>query len=308
MLNLALAVACSVAIGVIFKHTGSTEVDRTALLTVNYAAAVGVAALLIWAGGRTSETGLALSAELLALGGGVGVLLIAGFFLLAYATEVAGLSLAVGVMRVSVVIPFVASWWVWQEVPSPAQGGGMVLAGIAFFLLAQKKRAPEPVAAGAGGTGPPASPVAALHGVDWFASGILALTFVVGGSVDLSMKIFEEQFGAANSQVLFLLLAFGAAFLIGAVIVGRRILRGDPWPSGQTIGWGVVLGIANYGSLEFLLRAVAELPGPFVFPANNIAIMVLSAGIGVFAWSEQLTTINKVGMGCAVVALVLLRL
>ncbi len=308
MLNLALAVACSVAIGVIFKYTGGKKVDRTALLTVNYAAAVGVAGLLIWGGERSPETGLALSVELIALGTGVGVLLIAGFFLLSYATEVAGMSLAIGVMRVSVVIPFIASWWVWQEVPSVAQGVGMVLAGVGFFLLAHKKRAPDPVAGvGAGAVqGPSVNTM--LQGVDWYAFGVLALTFVVGGSVDLSMKTFEEHFGATNSQVLFLLLAFGAAFLIGATIVGARIAQGKRWPSSQTIGWGVVLGVANYGSLEFLLRAVAELPGPFVFPANNIAIMVLSAGIGVFGWKERLTIVNKIGIGCAVLALILLRM
>lgn len=308
MLNLALAVVCSVAIGAIFKHTGATEVDRTALLTVNYATAVGVAGFLMWAGGRSTDAGLVLSPGLLALGGSVGVLLIAGFFLLSYATEVAGMSLAVGVMRVSAVIPFLASWWVWHEVPSVAQGGGMGLAACAFFLLAQKQRQAEPVPAGGADVARDPSAGSVLGRVDWYAFGVLALTFIGGGSVDLSMKAFEEHFGAANSQVLFLLLAFGMAFLIGGGIVGARILRGQPWPSLRTVGWGVVLGVANYGSLEFLLRAVAELPGPFVFPANNIAIMVLSAGIGVFGWREQLTAKNKIGMGCAVVALVLLRL
>jgi drug/metabolite transporter (DMT)-like permease len=184
----------------------------------------------------------------------------------------------------------------------------MLLAGVAFFLLAQKERAPEPVAAGSAGTLQQESTGGLLHNVDWYAFGVLALTFAVGGSVDLSMKAFEEHFGAANSQVLFLLLAFGAAFLIGAALVGRRFVRDGRRPSLQTVGWGVLLGIANYGSLEFLLRAVAALPGPFVFPANNIAIMVVSAGVGVLVWNERLTTRNKLGMGCAVVALVLLRL
>lgn len=307
MLNLALAVVCSVAIGVIFKHTGALDVDRTALLTVNYAAAVGVAGLLIWSGTRTPETGLALSSELLALGGGVGVLLIAGFFLLSYATEVAGLSLAVGVMRVSVLIPFLASWLIWAEVPSIAQGVGMGLAALAFFLLARKQREPEPVLT-VEGASPKSQTQRAIDGVDWHAFGVLALTFGVGGGVDLSMKAFEEHFGAANSQVLFLLLAFGSAFLIGAAVVGGRLMRGHQWPSASTFGWGVVLGVANYGSLEFLLRAVAELPGPFVFPANNIAIMVLSAAIGVAVWNERLSVLNRIGIGLAVVALVLLRL
>ena len=309
MINLAFAVACSVAIGMVFKHTGPMEdVDRTALLTINYGTAVGVAGVLIWMGGRSLDGRLGLSPMLLLLGGATGALLIAGFFLLAYATDVAGMSLAIGVMRVSVVIPFLASWLLWQEVPSVAQGIGMVLAAVAFFLIAQKHRRPQPVAAG-GGPVPDPDPVPDLASdVDWHAFGVLALTFLMGGAVDLSMKTFEEGFGTTNSQVLFLLLAFGVAFLIGAVMVGARVVRHGAWPNGRTIGWGLVLGVVNYGSLEFILRAIAELPGPFVFPANNIAIMVLAAVLGVYFWDEYLSLTNRVGIGLAIVALVMLKL
>ncbi|MFB6231581.1 MAG: hypothetical protein ABEL04_10535 [Salinibacter sp.] len=308
MLFLALAVACSVTIGVIFKYTGRRDLDRTALLTVNYAAAVGVAVVLLALEGRSVQSGLALSGGLVALGIGTGALLIAGFFVLSWATDVAGMSLAIGVMRVSVVIPFLASWLVWGEVPTVAQGMGMGLAAVAFALLAHK-RAPEPVAARA-----PSAPQGAAAvlprppAIDWYTAGVLALTFCLGGAVDVSMKAFEEGFGAANSQVLFLLLAFGVAFLIGAAVVVRQGVRQGEWPAGQTVAWGVLLGIANYGSLEFLLRAIEALPGPFVFPANNIAIMALAALIGVTVWEERLSRPNQVGLGLASVALVLLGL
>jgi drug/metabolite transporter (DMT)-like permease len=303
MIDLALAVLCAVSIGMIFKHTGQKAVDRTTLLTVNYAAAVGVAGLLFGMGGRTLDGGGALSPALLGLAGGVGVLLIGGFFLLSYATDVAGMSLAIGVMRVSVVIPFLASWLVWEEVPSVPQGLGMGLAAVAFFLIAQKHQGPKPAEASG------ASPlVARLKRIDWHAFVVLALTFCAGGGVDLSMKAFEEGFGDSSSRVLFLLLAFGAAFLVGLVIVVGRGLWQGRWPGTAAVNWGIVLGVVNYGSLEFLLRAVAELPGPFVFPANNIAIVVLAAALGVTFWGERLSRANYVGLSLAVLALVLLRL
>ena len=313
MINLAFAVLCSVGIGMVFKHAGRLGLDRTALLTVNYAAAVAVGGVLVGIGGRSTEVGLELSPGLLALSVGTGALLIAGFFILAVATDEAGMSLATGVMRVSVVIPFLASWLVWDEVPSLTQGAGMMLAAVAFFLIAQKERRPEPVpvqaAAGQGDVegavepGPSTEPV-----IDWRAFGVLALTFCSGGAVDLSMKTFEEGFGATNSRVLFLMGAFGIAFLIGAVVVGHRAIRYGRWPERRTVGWGLFLGVINYGSLEFLLRAVEVLPGTVVFPANNIAIMVLAAAVGVFFWNEHLSRANRIGIGLAVAALVLLRL
>ena len=301
MLDLVLAVLCSVSIGMIFKHTGRRGIDRTTLLTVNYAAAVGVAAVLMQFGGRAAG-GVSWSPALVGLAAGVGVLLIAGFFLLSYATDVAGMALAIGVMRVSVVIPFLASWLVWAEVPSVLQGVGMGLAAVAFFLIAQKHRAPQP-----GATGPAGSVRERLRAVDGHAFGVLALTFLAGGGVDLSMKAFEEGFGDGTSRVLFLLLAFGAAFVVGGLVVGVRGLWWGRWPAPAAVGWGLLLGVVNYGSLEFLLRAIAALPGPFVFPANNIAIMILAAALGVAVWKERLTPANRWGLGLASLALVLLR-
>jgi hypothetical protein len=302
MLDLVLAVLCSVSIGMIFKHTGRKGIDRTTLLTVNYAAAVAVAAALIPYGERTAG-GLSLSPALLGLAGGVGTLLIAGFFLLSYATDVAGMALAIGVMRVSVVIPFLASWLVWEEVPTLLQGVGMGLAAAAFFLIAQKHRPPQAASGSA-----PRSLRGRLRNVDGHAFLVLALTFLAGGGVDLSMKAFEEGFGGGTSRVLFLLLAFAAAFVVGGLIVGIRGVWYGRWPAAAAIGWGVLLGVVNYGSLEFLLRAIATLPGPFVFPANNIAIMILAAGLGVVVWDERLTLANRWGLGLAALALVLLRL
>ncbi|WP_263831570.1 hypothetical protein [Salinibacter sp.] len=53
MIFLVFAVASSVTIGMIFKHASRQQLDRTALLTVNYAAAVAATMLApfstVWA-------------------------------------------------------------------------------------------------------------------------------------------------------------------------------------------------------------------------------------------------------------------
>jgi len=328
MIDLALAIACSLAIGMIFKYAGREKMDRTALLTVNYLAAVAVALVLLTAGGRSVGEGLALSSSLIGLGIGTGALLIAGFFVLSVATDVAGMSLAIGVMRVSVVIPFTVSWLVWNEIPTIAQGVGLVLAGAAFFLIARKEQEPQrvvPAASEAGGESAGGGSVVGGGGedaslpdpsdlaeratdVDPKVFGVLALTFIAGGAVDVTMKSFEEIYGADNSRVLFLLLAFGIAFLIGAAVVLWRGMQRGIWPDQRTIGWGVLLGVINYGSLEFILRAIEQLPGTVVFPVNNIAIVLLAAVLGIYVWDEHLSRLNRIGLGFAVVALILLNL
>ncbi len=323
MIYLALAVCCSLTIGMIFKHAGRQQMDRTALLTVNYAAAVGVAGGLLALGGRTLSGGLTADAALVTLAVGTGALLIFGFFVLSLATDVAGMSLAIGVMRVSVVIPFLMSWIIWNEAPSAAQVVGLVLASAAFFLIARRHRpvpSPERATATAAATATgraSASSAAASHApvadaddgeASWRVFGVLALVFLSGGAVDVTMKTFEEAFGAQNSRVLFLLLAFGIAFLIGLAVVLWRGVQHGTWPTRTTVGWGVFLGVINYGSLEFILRAIEQLPGTFVFPVNNIAVVLLAALLGVTVWGEQLSRINRIGLGLAVVALLLLNL
>ena len=372
MIFLILAVCCSVSIGMIFKVAGRDDLDRTALLTINYAAAVAVAATLILLGGRGESAGLTLTPSLVVLGIGTGALLIFGFFMLSLSTDVAGMGLSIGVMRVSVVIPFLASWLIWSEEPGVAQLAGMGFAATSFFLLARThddashsgtregthestredsqqvnavlREAPAIPVEGAFPEeirrGDRAEGMQIQRSTD-HAKGAnddqretrepaqtdnesakfftapepstkvvitLFVLFLAGGAVDIIMKTFQESFGATNSRFMFLLLSFGIAFLIGLGYVLQKGLRTGEWPDRETWAWGTLLGVINYGSLEFLLRALEVLPGTVVFPINNIAIVVLAAILGVMFWGERLSKTNLAGLALALVGLVLLNL
>jgi len=300
MLFLALAVSCSLGIAVIFNLAERRNFDRTALLTVNYLAATVLAVVLQ---GATPID--ASDVRLVALGVWQGVLFIGGFWLFSLAIREAGMGLAAGVMRLSVVIPFLASWFIWGETPSAAQVVGLVLAGAAFFLVAR------PAAEPPGKLGPPTPggpPMETASGAKTL--GLLALLFASGGLVDVNMKIFRETFSAAAGGGVpisaFLVFVFGVAFLVGALAVVGTGVRTGRWPSAQAWAWGVGLGLINYGSAEFLLRALDSLDGTVAFPANSVAIVFGAALIGWLVWRERLSRANLVGLGLAAVALVLL--
>ena len=301
MLFLALAVSCSLAIAVVFKVAERRDLDRTALLTVNYLAAALLAVVL-----QGVDPPGGLSAGLVALGVWQGVLFIAGFWLFSLAIREAGMGLAAGVMRLSVVVPFLASWLIWSEAPTAAQLVGLVLGGGAFFLIAR------PAAEPAGKLGPPAEsapPEPAASGAGRTV-GVLALLFLSGGLVDVNMKVFRESFseaaGGTTPIATFLLFVFGVAFLVGAAVVGVRGARPGRWPSRQAWTWGVGLGLVNYFSAEFLLRALEVIEGTVAFPANSVAIVFGAALIGRVVWHERLSRANVAGLGLAAVALVLL--
>ena len=305
MLFLALAIACSLAIAVVFKVAERQDLDRTALLTVNYLAAAVLAVVLIWV---LREDSAPVTRGLVALGIGQGVLFIVGFWLFSLAIREAGMGLAAGVMRLSVAVPFLASWGIWNEVPTVWQVVGLALAGAAFFLVARPSaeapvELPVPDLDGAPETLSDAGPAGNGRTV-----GILALLFASGGLVDLNMKVFNESFGGPEGVSLrtFLLFVFGVAFVVGALAVVASGARTGRWPSRQAWLWGVGLGVVNYGSAEFLLRALEVVPGPVAFPVNSVAIVLGAALIGRVVWSERLSKANLAGLGLAAVALLLL--
>ena len=293
MLFLPLAVACSLGIAVIFKLAERRDYDRTALLTVNYAAAAVLARVLVGA-----EPPGRLDAGLVALGVAEGVLFIVGFWLFSLAIRQAGMGIAAGVMRLSVVVPVLVSWAVWQEAPTALQLVGLGLGGVAFFLIA-RPAAEAPGKLGPPAGGPPADGAAPARG----AVLVLAALFLCGGLVDVCLKAFDSGYGDAVPTSTFLLFVFGVAFVLGLAVVLRQGLGGGGWPSRAVVGWGVVLGVINYLSADFILRAVAALSGPVVFPANSVSIVLGAALIGRFVWGERLSRANLAGLAFAAVAL-----
>ena len=135
---------------------------------------------------------------------------------------------------------------------------------------------------------------------------MLALLFLAGGVVDLNMKAFDEGFAGDVSIATFLLFVFGVAFAVGAAAVVATGVRTGRWPSAQAWAWGAGLGVVNYGSAEFLLRALETLEGTVAFPANSVAIVLGAALIGRVVWGERLSPANVAGLGLAATALVLL--
>lgn len=295
MLYLFLSVCCSLAIASIFKYNEAKNWDRVALLTANYWTATAVAAGVLWqtSPGMWRAAGAGSDFWMLVLV--TGALFISTYFVLAWATNVAGMGLATGVMRVSVVLPVAASWMFWHEEPSTPQFVGLCLAGVAFFCIARRRKS--------SGT---AAGHSSLHPAAIFF--VLLLLFISGGVVDTCMKLFDEVFAESYSETFFLLFVYIVSAAIGTAITASKSLRRGQTPAPAVLGWGAALGLFNYGATLFFLRAVARLTAPFVFPANSVAIVLGAALIGVYGWGERLSRLNRVGLILAAAALVLLRM
>ncbi len=132
--------------------------------------------------------------------------------------------------------------------------------------------------------------------------------FILSGAIDGGINILNYSFHENPSFVHFPGVVFFLAAVTGFsyhLVKGSRISHwGDKW---VWVG-GFGLGIANYFSIEFLLRGLQHFDndGALVFPFLNVAIIVLSSMAGVSFFKERLSNLNLVGLGLSIICLCLL--
>ncbi|MEJ2163763.1 MAG: EamA family transporter, partial [Robiginitalea sp.] len=80
--------------------------------------------------------------------------------------------------------------------------------------------------------------------------------------------------------------------------------------NGRNLLGGLVLGIPNYFSVYFLLRALQfeGLNSASVFALNNVSIVMLTTLLGIFFFREQVRPKNWIGVGLAVVSILLISI
>ncbi len=265
-----------------FKIAALRSIDQSGLIYVNYAVAAAVGFLITGA----EVIPLFSRPLLLGLAGGLGILFITGFFAMGKATEVAGVALTLSSWRMSVIIPFLASWVIWGEDPTIAQFIGLFVAVAAFLLIS------NPMAAGSKQSGQ-----AVL---------LLGVVFLLGGVVDTLFKMMNESFALGNDLMAVSFLIFGAAVLLMTIPIGVKKMRTGTSGVKSALFIGSMLGLLNLGSVVFLLTSLHSLPGTIVFPVNNVSIVVGASILGSLVWKEGISKMAWGGVFLALVALVLL--
>ena len=114
MIFLFFAILASIGIAAIFKLAGERNADRLTLIAVGYvvAAVVGLFVQAL----QGDLTYLVDDRGLLVFGIVVGASFAIGFTVFAWAIKLIGMAIVTGVARTSVVLPFLASWLVWNAV------------------------------------------------------------------------------------------------------------------------------------------------------------------------------------------------
>lgn len=217
----------------------------------------------------------------------IGLLFIIVFFLTAKTAQELGIGTTSVASKMSVVIPMLAGVLLYSEPLSTQKIIGLILALVSVYLTSGgKQEANAPKHTGF----------------------ILILPFVLfmgAGLVDTSIKYSQATFINPQNQNLFVCTLFGSAALFGGIIITQQLITKQTTIQKQSIMGGVLLGLVNFFSLYFLIKALAE-PGTDsgkLFTTVNIGIVLVSVAASYIFFKEVPQKKGFIGIAIAIVAI-----
>ena len=76
----------------------------------------------------------------------------------------------------------------------------------------------------------------------------------------------------------------------------------------QDIGFGILLGVPNYFSCRFLLKALNSVPAVIAFPTFSVSAVVIVTLAGLLVFKEKLSKKQWIALGIILVALIMLNI
>jgi drug/metabolite transporter (DMT)-like permease len=274
MVWMVLCVLAGAGFGHIMRHAQGQQHNITWVGAWNYLFAA--AACWVWLG---LQRGVGVSWDAVLWGGISGLSFALAFFLLDHAIRAAGVGVTQSVQWLGVALPVAASIVLWREIPTLTQGIGLALAFLSLPLLA----------CGPSNAGAPRGRFRVL-----FLTGI----FLLEGMVGLAMKVYSLRV-AAGAELPFLCLMFTGAGVANAAAALRSAR-----PRWRDMPHGLSMGASNVLCNFALLRALALLPGPIVFPSISAGSIAVTAVLGGLLWQEKYEGRSVAGLVLAAIALV----
>jgi len=297
MAYLLASILSSTIILVLFRWMQNSTSDTRHAIVVNYLAAAVAGALLFDIDWSLRSHGWFWPAAI----EGVGFYLV--FRMIALTTQRNGITVASIATKMSVVIPTMIGIIALGESVSIFKVGGLICGLLSVFLAVGFRfsvRSPSE-------SDLQTSQVSKKPGLQNSVAGWLLplLVFVGTGLIDASFKLFQIQ-GLTDKQFPgFVITIFGFAFITAFL---HHLYLPNKKVNKVSSGFGIALGLANLGTVYFILKALA-LPGwesSIVYPLNNFGIVLASTLVAIVFFGERLTLTTKLGFGFALSSIVLL--
>ncbi|MEM5566465.1 DMT family transporter [Psychroserpens sp. AS72] len=286
MIYLLLSIIASTLIFIAFKLFDKYKINTLQAIVVNYF----IACLFgLWMYDKPIEIHTIIASKWIYGAIVLGFLFIAIFNVMALTAQRKGLSVASVASKMSVIIPIIFGIYVYHESVGAQKIIGIVLALVSVYLSSVKSKNIS-------------NPTKGL----W----LPILLFFGSGIIDTSIKYIETRYLPENSIPIFSATIFAFAFVIGcSILIFRASKQPFTFPLKTLIG-GAFLGITNYYSMYYLLKALnhESLESSTLFTVNNVAIVMITTLLGVLFFKENISKTNWAGILLAIISIVIVTL
>jgi drug/metabolite transporter (DMT)-like permease len=283
-----IAIVCSVLLGFIFKLFLRFKVDTFQAIVFNYFTCLTCGWLHM---GRFPVERSTFDMPWFPYALFLGFIFISGFYTSALTVRYFGVTVSQVMQKMSILVSVPFAVFVCGESAGIGKVAGFFMALLAIVLVNFPFRARESEQEGH------------KTGLWW----IPLITWVFAGVIEV--VFLKVQYGqlADMGQPDFIVTVFGTAGLVGLLFAVRGWATGKMVFAWKNLIAGIALGVPNYGSMLFMLWALADgLGGSVVFPVNNVGIIVATAIGAVLIFREHLSRINWAGVGLAALSIILM--
>jgi len=274
LLFLILGILSSTLVALTMKYSQIKCAPNGSMITVNYVVCI-LCALF-----NTGIGNLHIEKFSMGLGAFQGLLYLLSFLLYQYNIRKNGLALSSAFMKLGLLVPIIASIFWFREIPTIVQIVGILLAIAAILILNLKKDGDGSV----------------------FVLGLIFL-LLTGGAGDFTAKIFEV-YGQAQFNKQFVLYTFVMALILSLALAIKNKQTLDK----NDIICGIFVGVPNYFSAYFLLKALYSVPATIAYPTYSMTVILLSTLAGVFLFKEKLSKLQLLALFIVLCAVVLLNI
>ncbi|HNQ12463.1 MAG TPA: EamA/RhaT family transporter [Bacteroidia bacterium] len=284
-LYLLLSIVLATTLFIILKLYKTFRVNTGHAIVVNYFVASSIA---FGANSDASIAALSSFFHLLPITLIIGLMFIVVFNITGFSSQSAGISVTSVAAKMSMVIPIFFGLFLYNDSLNFTRIIGIISALIAVYIINKpdKNNAQEKKDL-------------------W----LPVLVFAGSGLVDSSIKYAQHFYMTNENRQLLIAMLFGSAGLLGVLHYAFNVIyKKDSILNLRSIIGGLILGIANYFSLHFLLLCF-QYPGSesaMIFSIVNIGVVLLAAICGYLFLNETLNGGKLLGVLIAVFSIIIL--
>jgi drug/metabolite transporter (DMT)-like permease len=201
------------------------------------------------------------------------------FYLFGLSTRLVGASITTVAAKMSLVVPVCFAMLLYNDSYSFLKVAGIILALVSVYLITMSQDSDFKV------------PKTFL---------LPAFVFICTGFADTFINYIQRYKLGNSGMESFTGWVFLTSAIIGTLVVLVKYLKSRTPISLKSLIAGTVLGIPNYFSLLFLLKALSMegFESSVLIPVNNMSIVALTTLVGIAVFKEKLSRTNLIGLTC----------